>query len=89
LGGRTPLIKADEQVVAAALEHPPGAGAQAPSASAVGEVGELSARELEVARLAARGLSNSAIAAELFVSLATVKTHVSHILTKLRLDSHV
>ena len=82
-------MKADEQVVAAALEHEPGAGGQATSVSAGGEVGELSARELEVARLAARGLSNSAIAAELFVSLATVKTHVSHILTKLRLDSRV
>ena len=102
MGGRTPLIKASyrgsweqgyalgyEQVVAAALEHALGAGGQATTASGVGEVGELSARELEVARLAARGLSNPAIAAELFVSLATVETHVSHILTKLRLDSRV
>ena len=50
---------------------------------------ELSARELEVARLAARGMSNPAIADELFVSVATVKTHVSHILTKLGLGSRV
>ena len=48
---------------------------------------ELSARELEVARLVADGLSNPAIAAALFVSVATVKTHVSHILAKLGLDS--
>jgi non-specific serine/threonine protein kinase len=50
---------------------------------------ELSARELEVARLVARGLSNPAIAATLFLSVATVKTHVSHILRKLALDSRV
>jgi non-specific serine/threonine protein kinase len=49
----------------------------------------LSARELEVARLVADGLSNPAVAAELFVSVATVKTHVSHILQKLALDSRV
>lgn len=47
----------------------------------------LSTREWEVARLVARGLSNPAIAAELFVSGATVKTHVSHILSKLGLGS--
>jgi non-specific serine/threonine protein kinase len=50
---------------------------------------ELSARELEVARLVAGGLSNPAIAATLFLSRATVKTHVSHILRKLALDSRV
>jgi predicted ATPase/DNA-binding CsgD family transcriptional regulator len=50
---------------------------------------ELTARELEVARLVADGLSNPAIAAALFVSVATVKTHVSHILGKLGLQSRV
>jgi DNA-binding NarL/FixJ family response regulator len=50
---------------------------------------ELSARELEVARLVAGGLSNPAIASALFISVPTVKTHVSHILTKLGLDSRV
>jgi non-specific serine/threonine protein kinase len=49
----------------------------------------LSARELEVAGLVADGLSNPAIAAALFVSVPTVKTHVSHILQKLALDSRV
>jgi non-specific serine/threonine protein kinase len=50
---------------------------------------ELTGRELEVARLVADGLSNPAIATKLFVTRATVKTHVSHILQKLALDSRV
>jgi DNA-binding CsgD family transcriptional regulator len=50
---------------------------------------ELSARELEVARLVAEGLSNPAIASALFISVPTVKTHVSHILAKLGLESRV
>ncbi len=50
---------------------------------------ELTAREREVARLVEEGFSNPAIAAKLFVSRATVKTHVSHILRKLDLDSRV
>jgi predicted ATPase/DNA-binding NarL/FixJ family response regulator len=49
--------------------------------------GGLSAREQEVARLLARGLTNKQIAAELVVSPGTVRTHVEHILAKLELHS--
>ncbi|WP_259371102.1 response regulator transcription factor [Streptomyces sp. SCUT-3] len=43
----------------------------------------LSSREREVLALVARGTSNRAIAAELFISEATVKTHLSHVYDKL------
>ncbi len=43
----------------------------------------LSARETEVLALISRGYTNRAVALELFISPATVKTHVEHILTKL------
>ncbi|GAA2945320.1 response regulator [Streptomyces argenteolus] len=43
----------------------------------------LSAREREVLALVARGTSNRGIAAELFISEATVKTHLTHVFAKL------
>ena len=50
---------------------------------------DLTERELEVMRLVARGLSNPAIGAELFLSEATVKTYVSRLLAKLHLRDRV
>lgn len=46
----------------------------------------LTEREIEVLRMIARGSSNKEIAQETFLSEGTVKAHVSHIMTKLRID---
>jgi DNA-binding NarL/FixJ family response regulator len=52
-----------------------------------GELAALSPRERDVVVAIARGQSNAEIAAELTMTVATVKAHVSHILTKLALDN--
>jgi DNA-binding NarL/FixJ family response regulator len=60
-----------------------------PGNRAPAEVEALSEREREVLRLVARGLSNAEIAKTLFLSEATVRTHVAHILAKLGLRGRV
>lgn len=57
--------------------------------SYVTSASELSARELDVLRLVARGMENSEIAESLNISRRTAKSHVSSILAKLGLSSRV
>ncbi|MEV4668394.1 response regulator transcription factor [Microbacterium sp. LWO12-1.2] len=57
------------------------------TATANDELDRLSAREQEVMRLIARGYAYKEVAAELFISIKTVETHVSAVLRKLQLSS--
>jgi DNA-binding NarL/FixJ family response regulator len=50
---------------------------------------QLSDRELQIARSVARGRTNAEIAAELFISLSTVKTHITRIQDKLGIRNRV
>ena len=63
--------------------------AAAPPSAPPAALDDLTPRELEVFRLLAKGMSNTEIAAQLFIGDATVKTHVTRLLTKLDLRDRV
>jgi DNA-binding NarL/FixJ family response regulator len=69
------------RVLAIYRSAPPAAGPAGRSAG----LDTLTSRELEVLTLIGRGKTNAEIAAELFVGEGTVKTHINHLFTKLRL----
>ncbi|GHC40631.1 MULTISPECIES: response regulator [Streptomyces rochei group] len=71
------------------MEHAAGGAADVRRTRARARIETLNEREREVAVAVGRGLANAAIAAELFMSVATVKTHVSRILAKLGLGNRV
>ncbi|MFF9405024.1 response regulator [Streptomyces anandii] len=79
------------------IRHATGTGAGAAAGAGPGDrrararerVAALNEREREVALRIGRGLANAQIAAELFMSVATVKAHVSRVLTKLALNNRV
>lgn len=72
------------QLISHVAEHDDGRQARAR-----GLLEQLSDREREVAVSVGHGRSNAEIAAELYMSLATVKAHVSHMLSKLGLNNRV
>ncbi|SEE94364.1 DNA-binding response regulator, NarL/FixJ family, contains REC and HTH domains [Arthrobacter alpinus] len=82
-----------EQIRAAVQQAAAGQTALAPEVAArlMGRIRNpapvLSAREVELAQLLATGMSNKAIAKDLFISEATVKTHLVHIYDKLGVDN--
>jgi DNA-binding NarL/FixJ family response regulator len=63
--------------------------ATTPSPELTGQLDALTPRERDVVLEVAKGLSNAEIGTSLFLSEATVKTHIGHILTKLRLRDRV
>ena len=91
----TPLLQIPELLIMAwgatvpMIAHAAGSAAGARRAHARARVAVLNDREREVAVAVGRGLANADIAAELYMSLATVKTHVSRILARLDLNNRV
>jgi len=83
-GGESLLAPAvTRRLIADFCKRPP------PTAGLPAAASHLSERELEVLRLLARGLSNAEIAAQLYLSDTTVKSHVARILAKLDLRDRV
>jgi DNA-binding NarL/FixJ family response regulator len=87
--GRTVLDSAVQQrLIQLVVAEPAAAGRAATPAADVPPAGTagLTRREADVVRLIAQGLNNRQVARELFVSEATVKTHLNHILAKLSMQ---
>ncbi|WP_329124974.1 response regulator transcription factor [Streptomyces sp. NBC_01465] len=71
------------------MSHVAGAAPDDRQGRARGRLAQLADREREVAVAVGRGQSNAEIAAALYLSLPTVKTHVSRILSRLGLNNRV
>jgi DNA-binding NarL/FixJ family response regulator len=67
----------------AAQPEPPPTSVPSSGAPAAGVLDAITSREREVLMLIAKGLSNTEIAARLYITPGTAKTHVAHLLTKL------
>ena len=79
------LVRAIEKVAAGETFVDPGLMAEVVSAR--GQPDILTPREREILQLLADGMSNVDVAAKLFISQETVKSHVRHILAKLEADT--
>lgn len=85
-GGHTVLSEVvTKQLIAAASPAPEDSRKR----EAIEKLARLTEREREIASAMARGLSNAEIAGTMFISLATVKTHIGRVLEKLDLDNRV
>ncbi|WP_327403084.1 response regulator transcription factor [Streptomyces sp. NBC_01288] len=87
--GRTVLDPAVQRRLVQLVVTRPEAPAAAPASSPTTlppEAEGLTRREVDVVRLLAKGLNNRQVAREMVVSLATVKTHLNHVLAKLALE---
>ena len=84
--GRTVLDPAVQQrLIELVVADPAASGPGAPPAPSA-DVEGLTRREADVVRLIAQGLNNRQVAKEMFVSEATVKSHLNHILAKLAMQ---
>jgi len=88
------LVAAGEAMLSPAvtrrlIQHVADGGAASRGAQARERLARLTDREREVAVAIGQGKSNAEIAAELYMSVATVKAHVSRLLQKLDLDNRV
>jgi DNA-binding NarL/FixJ family response regulator len=88
------LVAAGEAMLSPAvtrrlLQHVADGGMEARRARAEGLLSRLTDREREVAVAIGEGKSNAEISAELYMSVATVKAHVSRLLSKLELNNRV